>query len=594
MSDFRSVNRRQLISGAAAGGAVLAVGGKAAFATGGRAPAYVRTYGQAANIPTPREQTVVIEKEPITIYDSFNPFTPNGWAYHWGNEQICLEYLFYQNFATNEEVAWTGEKYAYNPDFTEFTLTLKKGVTFSDGKPMTSADVVFTSEMLGKNAGLSGNDIVNIWIAKVEAIDDLNVKFTLKKANPRFHYFFVAGIIGTTFKIVPKHIWEKQDPITFKNNPPVWTGSYMLQEANATQKMYVWKKNPNYWQKASFDPKPNFIIVRERLPTDAAVQEFLRGNIDIPNQDTVNYLSQQQIMAQDKDNVQLFFADPCPRGLYINSKGPTANGLFEKAEAHWALSYLIDRDKIGKTIWQPPSPAAAFPWANWKSNEKWSDKAIGDKYALTYDPDKAAQLLDSIGAKKEGDTRVFNGKKLELNMITPQIPTGAEYQIGDTIAREAGKIGLKINLRYLQTWSDAYQTGQFDISDHWICGNVFDPFQLYQQYLERDFKPIGTRTQGGHNETRTDDKALNDIALKLENLDPKDPKNMPAFNQGLEAYMQYLPSTPIIQTTYPFLYSTKYWSGWPTQDNQYTIGACWWGQFLFVYGKLQPTGAKSS
>lgn len=588
MSDFRSVNRRQLIGGAAAGAAAVAVGGKIAFATGG-APAHLRTYGQSANIPTPRAETVVIEKEPITIYDSFNPFIPNGWAYHWGNEQINLEYLFYQNFATNEEVAWTGEKYAYNADFTEFTLTLKKGVTWNDGQPMTSADVVFTTEMLGKNAGLSGNDFVTKWIAKVEPVDDLNVKFTLKTANPRFHYGFVAGIIGTTMKIVPQHVWSKVDPLTFKNNPPVWTGSYMLDHTSASQKQYVWKKNPNYWQKASFDPKPNYVVVMERLPTDAAVQEFLRGNIDIPNQDTVNYLAQQQIMAQDKDNVQLLFADPCPRGIYFNMEGPNANGLFQKPEAHWAISYLIDRDKIGKTIWQPPSPAAKFPWADWKSNDKWSDKAIGDKYALTYDPNKAAQLLDSIGAKKEGDTRSYNGKALELSMITPQIPTGAEYQIGDTIVREAGKIGLKMSLRYLQTWSDANDTGQYDISDYWICGNVFDPAQLYVDYETQYKVPIGTRATNG-NRTRTDYAPLNDVAVKLDTLDPKDPKNMPEFNKGLEAYMQLLPSTPVIQTTYPFLYSTKYWKGWPTQDNQYTIGACWWGQFLFVYGKLEPTG----
>ncbi len=39
------------------------------------------------------------------------------------------------------------------------------------------------------------------------------------------------------------------------------------------------------------------------------------------------------------------------------------------------------------------------------------------------------------------------------------------------------------------------------------------------------------------------------------------------------------------------MYNTRYWTGWPTEDNPYTIPANWWGQFLFVIGTIKPAGA---
>jgi peptide/nickel transport system substrate-binding protein len=47
-----------------------------------------------------------------------------------------------------------------------------------------------------------------------------------------------------------------------------------------------------------------------------------------------------------------------------------------------------------------------------------------------------------------------------------------------------------------------------------------------------------------------------------------------------------------IQTIYPQIYSTRYWTGWPTDENPFAIPTNWWGQFLFAVGALQPTGAE--
>ncbi len=80
-----SLNCRQFVAGGSAGAAALALGQHGAGAEGSRhrAPAFLRLRG-GANIPTPREQTVVVEQSPINVWDSFNPFIPNGEAYIYG------------------------------------------------------------------------------------------------------------------------------------------------------------------------------------------------------------------------------------------------------------------------------------------------------------------------------------------------------------------------------------------------------------------------------------------------------------------------------------------------------------------------------
>lgn len=128
------------------------------------------------------------------------------------------------------------------------------------------------------------------------------------------------------------------------------------------------------------------------------------------------------------------------------------------------------------------------------------------------------------------------------------------------------------------------------MSCHWRHSPVRDPNEMYGDFLTDKIRPVGTRALDG-NETRTDVKPLNDISQTLTTLSPADDKNLPEFAKGLEQFMTWIPYVPIIQTTYPFMFGTKYWTGWPTNDNRYTVAANWWSQFRFVIGKLQPAGS---
>ncbi len=584
------LNRRTLVGAAGAVPAVALAAGSIAEAGAAPASAPSRNHqlAQDANLPTPREQTLVIEQSPNNVWDSFNPFIPNGEAYNYGLAQCCREYMFYVNFLTGEVKPWLATEYAYNDDFTQCTLSLNPNVKWSDGEPFTANDVVFTQQLLLDNAQLNGAAGVIRDVASVSATDDHTVVWELTSANPRFHYRFLAGIIADGVRVVPQHIWEGEDPGTFKFNPPVQTGPYTLAEASSSKLYYHWVKNPDYWNIAEIDSQVENVIYRQSGEVDASVQAFLAGNVDIGS---IDYLNQQVIEASYDQTARFDFPDPCTRGFYFNVDSPS--GLFATPEGRWAMSHLIDREVIATTIWQPSSTPATYPWADYGGWQPWAPAEVMDQFDLTFNVDKANEILDAMGAtERDGDVRILNGKPLRLTMITPVQTTGLEYQIGASFADTAKQAGIEIELKSLpgSAFGDAYNTGDYDLTCHWICGMQFDPNQLYQGFHSRGYKPVGERSEGDAASARLQSPELDALIEELDVINVDAPESQEVFNDALTVFMTELPAVASIQTVYPMFYNTAYWTGWPSADDPYTIPANWWGQFMFVITSLQPAG----
>ncbi len=550
--------------------------------------AFLRAQG-TLNIPTPREQTFVVEQSPNNVWDSFNPFTVNGEAYNYGYAIVCREYLFYLDLLTGTMTPWLATGYTYNPDYTECTLSLNPAVKWSDGQPFTSDDVVFTQNMLLQTPNLNGADRAILDIASVSASDPQTVVFALKAPNPRFHYRFIASIIGDDMRIVPKHIWEGQDPNSFQFNPPVQTGPYTLQESTSTGLYYLWAKNPNYWNSAVLDPAPQYVMYVQSSSVDTSVQEFLAGNLDVSN--NIDYLNQQVVASQVDTIAQFAYPDPNPRAFHFNSDSPT--GLFATGAGKWAMSYLMDRETYANTIWQPTSRPASYPWADYASWAPWAPDSVMSKFDFSYSTDMANQALDALGSTRDGDTRSLNGKPLVLDMITPVTSSSAEFALGNALVEAAKGVGIQISHRSLpgSAWSDAWQTGQFDISNHWAGGMALDPNQMYTNYHSRNYRPLGQRTNV-FNEVRLRDPQLDALIDQLANVDPSDQANRPTFDQALDVWMTDLPYSSTIQTLYAQLFSTQYWTGWPTDDNPFANPLSWWGHFMFTIGGVKPAGGQ--
>jgi len=452
-----------------------------------------------------------------------------------------------------------------------------------------SGDIKFALEMLKNDAALLGTGTAEIraYVDSVTTPDEGSVSIKLKTANPRFHYIFICGIVNG-FEVIPEHVWSKVDPKTHKDNPPTRTGPYKLDRVIPDQFMFIWKKDPNYWNKGVMDPAPEYVVYRSAPVVDSSIEEFKRGQSDLAGNLTYPHMKQVK-EAYAPTKIVTSFRDPCPRAFWINSD--PSKGLLADPRMRWVMSYLLDRKKIGTTIWLIETPPAQYPWADYKSNDQWTNKEIADQYPLVYDPKKAASLLDEMGAVLQGDKRMYQGKPLSYEIMTPATVGNPEYLIGQSVVDEFKKLGVEATVRSYTNpiWTQKWNTGDFDISSHWLCGVSFDPGQLYAQFLGNRAVPIGQVATNG-NQVRLQDKAFDALAGKVDISDPTNPSNKQLFDQTLAGFYKVLPAIPIIQTTYPVITSDAYWTGWPSDENLYQVPLNWWGQYLHVIGKLKPSG----
>ena len=236
-----------------------------------------------ANIPTPREQTVIIGQVDYTVFDSWNGMIPNGIVARRRLESLAQEAMFYLNLATGELLPWLATGYKYNDSHTELTFTFDPKVKWSDGQPFTSNDFKFTVMLLKDRKDLlGGGGDLGEFVKTVETPDPHTAVIKMLKPTPRLHYGFIAAIAGPNYSIMPEHIWKGQDPTKFRANPPVATGPYVLQQAIRSQKMFVWKKSPDYWNKDKLDPAPEYVIYQSTAKQiDSASLAFERAEFDV-------------------------------------------------------------------------------------------------------------------------------------------------------------------------------------------------------------------------------------------------------------------------------------------------------------------------
>ena len=138
------------------------------------------------------------------------------------------------------------ERYIVSPDGTIYTFTLRQGITFTDGSPITAEDVVYT---IGKaqDPTLKSPELANWANIRAEAVDARTVRFTLPKAYGPF-------LEGTTIGILPEHVWKdianQEFPFSPGMQKPVGEGPFkvsgVVRDRAGTITEYELVANPAY------------------------------------------------------------------------------------------------------------------------------------------------------------------------------------------------------------------------------------------------------------------------------------------------------------------------------------------------------------
>ncbi|APX88530.1 ABC transporter substrate-binding protein [Brevirhabdus pacifica] len=272
-------------------------------------------------------------------------------------------------------------EWSISEDGTEYTFTLRDGVTFHDGSAFDAEAVKFNFDrMLDENHPFydTGPFPLSFFfsaIDKVEAVDPKTVKFVLKEPYAPF----LSNLAYPTGLIVSPASVEKHGSDFGRN--PSGTGPFKFAEWRPNEAVVV-EANPDYWDGA---PKLQAVVFRPITDASTRTAEMLAGGIDLMVEVPPVALSQFQgetYTLHEQAGPHLWF-------LILNAKeGPFADKLVRQA-----ANYAINKEAIVNEVLEGTAEVAAGPTPPafaWAYNENLTPYA--------YDPDKARELIAEAGA----------------------------------------------------------------------------------------------------------------------------------------------------------------------------------------------------
>ena len=183
--------------------------------------------------------TLTISNENGALWTcGFNPLNPSDSLLAVG---FIYEPLVYVNPLQNGKTTpMLATSWKWGAGNKSLTFTIRQGVKWSDGTPMTAADVAYTFNLTKKYPAL---DLTGAWsvLSSVTATGNTVTMNFSTVAVPYFYY------IADQTPIVPQHIWSTlANPTTAPITNPVGTGPYLMSKCSPSNVTYT--ANPHYWQ----------------------------------------------------------------------------------------------------------------------------------------------------------------------------------------------------------------------------------------------------------------------------------------------------------------------------------------------------------
>jgi peptide/nickel transport system substrate-binding protein len=342
---------------------------------------------------------------------------------------------------------WLAQSWKWTNGNKTLTLNLRKGVKWSDGKPLTSADVVYslTAGNQDKSMDMIGLTQPDTNVLSIKPSGAYKVVIKLRTVDSQF----IPAVLNAQF-VVPKHIWANvANPSTFTNPNPVGSGPFDKVGRFTTQD-YVFNKNPNYWLKGA--PKIPCLEYTQAASNDAALLDIQSGQVDW----THNFVPgvAQAYIAKDKAHYHAVYATTAyPISLvFDDTVYPYSLPVFRKA-----LSHAINRgdvSKLGEYGYAPPTDALGlngiFP--TWESA---ATKAAAVKQAA-YNPTLAKSMLTGAGFTYKGSTLIDpkgNPVSLNIHVISGWSDWVASNQI---ITKNLQAIGINSSVALEPDWNSWY------------------------------------------------------------------------------------------------------------------------------------------
>jgi peptide/nickel transport system substrate-binding protein len=380
------------------------------------------------------------------------------------------------------------ERWSASSDGRTFTLTLRSGVTFSDGVPFTADDVLFSFRVAYDPKVAS---------VLASALEVQNKPLTVTVSDPHTVVLtlpapFAPGLtLLDSLPILPKHqLGPAYDAGAFQDawnisTPPgsmAGLGPFVLTQYQPGQRL-VFTRNPHYWRKdASGAPLPYLDALSLEIVAsqDAELLRMQAGSIDLMAQADLrpqDYASLKRLTGQG--GVRLVELGPAvdPNMLWFNLSPPAAarpaKAFLQRAEFRQAISYAIDRDAIVSSVYLGDATAIYGPVS--PSNKAWySDQA--PRYR--HDEGKAKALLAGIGLlDRNGDGMLedASGSPVRFTILTQA--SHIRGRVATVLQEQLRQIGIGVDIAALDPRSmfQRFAKGDYDAMYYGFQASSLDP-----------------------------------------------------------------------------------------------------------------------
>jgi peptide/nickel transport system substrate-binding protein len=500
----------------------------------------------------------------------YNPF--NASLVDWSFGPIYEPLVFVDALKSGSATPWLASKYAWSNHNKTITFTIRPGVKWSDGEPLTAGDVLFTFNLMKK---YPATDLQAVWsVLKSVTRKGDKIIVTFKTAAVPYFYY-----VADQTPIVPQHIWKSvKNPATYKDTNPIGSGPYKF--AKCSPQVMKYTKNGHYWQKGK--PKIDTVYYPAYTSNDPANQDLANGTAQwgsqfIPNINAI-YLS------KSKDN-HYWFPPVTNVSIFINLKNP----LLKNVAVRRAMAYAVNRSraaKIGEYGYEPASNQTGIVTPTFKS---WLDKSQANK--ITYNTNKARQILTNAGYKYSGGVfHTKSGKPLSFTMVN--IGGYSDWiEAAKLVEEDLAAAGIKVTTSALSSTSydnDVY-TGKYELAyDGNESGGPSPYYELRQELYSPNSAPIGKTASS--NWERYYNKNVDNL-IKAYAATTSSSKQHSIVNQLEAAMVRDVPIIPITEAVDWYQYNTKSLSGWVTKQNAFAKPAAYevpdWGVMLL---HLKPKG----
>ena len=413
----------------------------------------------AAQVP---QLVTSILSDPKTFNAALSSESPNIFGY-------TYEGLLTQNPIDGKIEGVLAQSWEISPDKTKITFTMREGLKWSDGQPLTVDDVVFTYNdiYLNENIPTDTRDVLRVGkdrkLPTVKKIDNRRVEFSVPEP-------FRPFLLNTGASILPAHILEKSVKTKNKDGkleflskwgvdtPPeqlIVNGPYKLERYDTSQRV-IFRRNPYYWRKdAQGKPQPYIerIVWQIVESTDTSLLQFRSGDLDTIGV-SPDYFSLLKVQ-EKQGNFRIYNGGPSSSTSFISfnlNKGkrknqplvdPIKSKWFNNVQFRQAVAYAIDRQTMLNNTFRGLGTPQDSPIS--VQSPYFLSPEQGLK-VYKYNPDKAKELLIKAGFKYNEKNLLVDDQDNEVRFaLLTNAGNKIRESMGSQIKQDLSKIGIQVD-----------------------------------------------------------------------------------------------------------------------------------------------------